>query len=350
MTDYPAPETRPRVLDALLGELDDQTRKAYGLPPLGEGRRSGRMGSDHRIAAEPASGPAIAHPDLSLGGVIEIVKGTIRQVSEDRVPAVAAGVTFFGLLSLFPAITALVSIYALMADPGTINRHTEMLSRLMPPSALDIIREQIETIASAPPDALSMTGIVSLMVALYSANGGMKALLSGLNVAFYQKETRGFLRLNLIAMAFTLSALLLIALMMVAIAVIPVVLAWMPFPEASARLISALRWPVMFVVLILALAALYRWGPSRPMLRWRWISPGAVVAAIGFVASSYAFSWYATNFANYNETYGSLGAVILLMMWLWINAMVVLVGAELNAELERRDRLRHTTDPARGAA
>lgn len=318
---------RPGIAQALFGELDEKTRREYGLP-----------------GSQPGQGAPRAAPtalrDLRPRDWLGVAKGTARQVGADRVSAVAAGVTFFGLLSLFPAITAFVSLYALVANPGTIARHLEILASLMPAGALDIIRGQVEAIAASPTNALSVAGIGGLLIAFYSANGGMKALLSGLNVAFFENESRGFIKLNLVAMAFTVSGLLLIALMMGVIAVIPAVLAFLPMAETSEKLIAALRWPAVFVVLVLALAAIYRWGPSRRMTRWRWISPGAIFAAVGFVASSYLFSWYAANFADYNETYGSLGAVVLLMMWLWINATVVLIGAELNAELERRLKFR----------
>ena len=166
----------------------------------------------------------------------------------------------------------------------------------------------------------------------------MKALLSALNVAFYQKETRGFLQLNLVAMGFTLCGLLLLALMLGVVAVIPLLLQWIPLPGDSAMTISLLRWPALFMVLVLALAAIYRWGPAAPDARWRWISPGAVFASVALVGASMLFSWYAANFANYNETYGSLGAAIGLMMWLWLSATIVLVGAEINSEVQRRMR------------
>ncbi|MFD2815111.1 YihY/virulence factor BrkB family protein [Paracoccus aerius] len=263
-----------------------------------------------------------------------IAQATLAQIGTDRVTAVAGGITFFGLLSLFPALTAFVSIYGLVADPATISGHLDMLETLLPEGALGIIRDQVRAITSSPQTALSVAGIGGLLVAFYSANGGMKALLSALNVAFFQTETRTFLRLNIVAMAFTLGGLVLIILMLGMIAVIPILLQMLPMAETTSTFVGMIRWPIMFGVLILALAALYRWGPDAPNSRWRWISPGAVLAAILLVIASVLFSWYAANFANYNETYGSLGAVVALMMWLWLAAMIVLVGAEVNSEIE----------------
>lgn len=322
------------VLDALFGDLDDGTRQKYGLKSATGDSPAPRRNPDQD--ANPAGAPA----RFRLSDIPAVAKETVAQIGEDRVTAVAGGVTFFGLLSLFPAITAFVSIYGLMADPATISQHLSMLKNFMPESALSVIRTQVESIANAPGQALSLAGIMGLAVALYSANGGMKAILSALNVALFQSESRGFLKLNLVAMCFTLCGLLLLALMLVVIAVVPAVLRWLPGIGAAQEWIALLRWPLMFTVLLLALAAIYRWGPSRSDLRWKLVSPGAVFAAVALVTVSALFSWYAANFANYNETYGSLGAAIGLMMWLWLSATVVLIGAELNSAIERQLRLR----------
>lgn len=328
MTDY----DRPGVYDALFGPLDDKTRRRFGL------QRSEADASGHADSRGDRPRQQMTLWQLRFADVVAITKATFRQIGDDRVTAVAGGVTFFGLLSLFPAITAFVSIYGLVADPDTITRHLDVLESFLPAGALDIIRTQVESIAASPSSALSLAGIMGLLIAFYSANGGMKALLSALNVAFYQKETRGFLQLNLVAMGFTLCGLLLLALMLGVVAVIPILLQWIPLPGDSAMTISLLRWPALFMVLVLALAAIYRWGPAAPDARWRWISPGAVFASVALVGASMLFSWYAANFANYNETYGSLGAAIGLMMWLWLSATIVLVGAEINSEAQRRMR------------
>ncbi|MDP5307811.1 YihY/virulence factor BrkB family protein [Paracoccus spongiarum] len=307
----------------MLDDLDDDTRRRFGLAGVGARPRSGRIG--------PGGGDVIA-----------ILRRTVDMIGEDRVTAVAGGITFFGLLSLFPAITAFVSIYGLVADPATITRHLDILQALLPEGALDIIRTQIESIAATPGSVLSLAGMVGLLAAFYSANGGMKALLSALNVAMFQTETRGFLRLNLVAMGFTLGGLLILATMLAVVAVVPILLEWLPdwlpLSADGAALVSLLRWPLLFMVLVLSLAAVYRWGPAIRGPQRRRVAPGAIIAAVALVATSMLFSWYAANFANYNETYGSLGAVIGLMMWLWLSATIVLSGAELNAAIEHRLR------------
>lgn len=321
----------PGVLDALFGDLDDSTRSRFGMKT-----------EDPPRAKTPArphpAGKTIGLRDLTRADWIKIAKSTFEQIGTDRVTAVAGGITFFGLLSLFPALTAFVSIYGLVADPATISGHLDLLQSFLPQGALDIIRNQVEAITSSPGTALSLAGIGGLLVAFYSANGGVKALLSALNVAFFQTETRGFLRLNMVSMAFTLGGLVLVVLMLGVIAVLPILLQMLPLAQSTSSWVAVIRWPIMFGVLILALAALYRWGPDAPDSRWRWISPGAVLAAVGLVVTSILFSWYAANFADYNETYGSLGAVIALMMWLWFASTVVLVGAEVNSEIENHLR------------
>ncbi|MDB6176978.1 YihY/virulence factor BrkB family protein [Paracoccus sp. Z330] len=327
---------RPGIHDAIFGDLDDDTRARYGLTTTGPDT----SGHDRVPSSQVGS-------IRSLGGkdVLAVARDTMKKVSADRVTAVAGGVTFFGLLSLFPAITAFVSIYGLVADPAIIAEHLSLLEKFVPAGTLDIIRAQVESIANSPGSALSAAGVIGLLVAFYSANGGMKAMLSALNVALMQNESRGFLRLNLVAMGFTLSALAILALMLTVVAVVPILLAWLPMQDGRDLWLPAIRWPAMFAVLTLALAGLYRWGPSVPNPRWRWISPGAVFAAVALVVVSMGFSWYAANFANYNKTYGSLGAVIGLMMWLWLSSTVILVGAELNSALDRRIKAKVGTAP-----
>ncbi|MFN3273105.1 MAG: YihY/virulence factor BrkB family protein [Paracoccus sp. (in: a-proteobacteria)] len=316
----------PTVLDALFDTVDPRTGQPFGRQPEAP-----------VLPQEPAVQPARLR-DLRMRDLVAVTKSTITRIGEDRVTSVSGGVTFFGLLSLFPAITAFVSIYGLMADTGTIQAHLNLLSDFLPEGSLEIIRVQVTSIAESPAGALSIAGIVALLAAMWSANGGMKALLSALNVAFYQRETRSFVRLNLVAMSFTLGGLLVVALMLAVIAVIPAIVRLVPMAPASEAMVNSIRWPIMFAVLVLALAAIYRWGPAVPNSRWRWVSPGAVIAAVVLVATSMLFSWYAANFGNYNQTYGSLGAVIALMTWLWLNATIVLIGAEINSELERHTR------------
>ncbi|MDO5528724.1 MAG: YihY/virulence factor BrkB family protein [Paracoccus sp. (in: a-proteobacteria)] len=304
------------------------------------GRRLGKLGDDDAGEDLPAprSDPPTQAWGLRFSDWKQVGKRTVREIGRDRVTSVAGGVTFFGLLALFPAITAFVSIYGYFADPAMINDHLSRLSAFMPDGAIEIIGGQVEAIASSPKSALSLAGIIGLLLALWSANGGMKAIIDALNVAWFREETRGFIKLNLVALAFTLGAMLMIVLMLTVIAVIPAIIALVPMPDSVATLVSTIRWPIMFGALIVALATLYRWGPNKDDTQLDFLSPGAVLAAVGLVLASYGFSFYASNFTDYNATYGSIGAAVALMMWLWIAAIVVLVGAELNSEVDRQLR------------
>lgn len=295
-----------------------------------------------RRALGPFNRPSLDHPDAAqqharrtaAGGWWGILRHTYAEVNGDRVLAVAGGVTFYGLLSLFPAITVLVSIYGLVADPSAIGQHLAVLAGVVPQGALSIIGEQITRITGADQSKLGLAAVGGLLVALWSANAATKAMIDALNVAYGATEKRGFFMLNLVSLGFTLAAIIGLVVMIAVIAVVPAVMLLFNLGVVGDVLLWAGRWPVTLVLIGVALAVLYQWGPCRPGVVWRWITPGSVVAGVGLLAFSMLFSWYAANFANYNGTYGSLGAVIGLLIWLWLSTIIVLVGAELNAEVE----------------
>lgn len=350
----PSPR-QPDVYDALFGPLPEGWRERKGLaaaPGAGPLRPAGSGATPEEKdaaanAAPPPRRPGAPETPWQLGrqSWIAVLKRVATEFSRDRVTSVAGGVTFFALLALFPAITALVSIYGRVADPTTIADNVEAMSRVLPDSAVELIAGQVNAIASAPATALSIAGIVSILIALWSANGGMKALIEALNIAWYETEKRGFIKLNLVSMALTLSAIIGIMALVTAIAVIPVILSVLMPGSMVETLVGWLRWPLMLGLLILGLAVIYRYGPSKNDPAWQWISPGALLAAAGLMIASAGFSFYVSNFANYNQTYGSLGAVIVMMMWLWIGSIVVLTGAELNSELERQIKIENGVTP-----
>ncbi len=256
-----------------------------------------------------------------------------EEINEDRVLSLAAGVVFYGLLALFPAITALVSCYALFADPATVSSHLAMLQNVMPNGAYGIVHNQIERIASSTAGNLSLAFFGSLVVALWSANAGMKAIIDALNIVYGVSEERSFIRLNAVSLVMTLGAIVGLLVAIAAIVVTPIVLAYLPLGSFAGALLAWLRWPALIVLLMIAIALLYRFGPNRAHPRWALISVGGIFATLAWLAGSLGLSWYLSNFADYNATYGSLGAGIGLMMWLWITSIVILVGAELNSEI-----------------
>ena len=280
-------------------------------------------------------------------GWMEIIARVWAQIGKDRVVAVAAGVTFYALLAIFPMVTALVSVYGFVADPVTINEHLRAISSVLPGGAIDIIAEQVTRIASQPRGQLGFGFVIGLAVTLWSANAGMKAIFDALNVAYRETEKRSFLRLNLQSMTFTLLAVAGAILAMLSVVVLPPALEFIGVGSAARSLVSIARWPILVLALIGALALLYRYGPSRDDPQWRWLSPGAIVAALVWLAASLVFSFYAQNFGSYNETYGSLGAAIGSMTWIWISVTIVLVGAEINAEAEHQTEADTTTGPSK---
>jgi membrane protein len=259
-----------------------------------------------------------------------------NEVMEDRVLAVAAGVAFYGLLAVFPAITALVSLYGLFNDPSEASQDMAMLTGVLPAEMKAVMSDQVLRITSGSDVTLGFATAISLVVALWSANAGMKAIMDALNGAYGVKERRSFILLNVQSLFFTLSALVFLLIMMAAVAVVPVVLGDVLLSPAVQWLLWAGRWPVLLLLLALALAVLYRFGPDVPDAKWRWISPGSMLATFVLVLLSMLFSFYAASLGKFNETYGSLGAAIALLTWLWLSATIIMLGAELNAEMDRR--------------
>ena len=270
-----------------------------------------------------------------------------HSLEHDRVMLIAAGSTFYLLLALFPALTAFVSFYGFMADPTTVAGNTSLLVGILPYDAIDLIRAQLEALATQDVKVLSLGFLLGLSVALWSANNGVKAIFEALNVAYAQNETRSFLRLNLISFVFTFGGLFFGIVLITVLGAIPPLLASLGLAGWSEALINIARWPLMAVIVALAVSVLYRFGPDREYAKWRWLSFGAVFSALVWIIASAAFTFYLTNIADYNATYGTLGAVVGLMMWTWISLIILILGAELNAELEHQTATDSTTGAPR---
>lgn len=266
----------------------------------------------------------------------DILWRVYREIGSDRIMLVAAGVTFYLMLAIFPALVAFVSLYGLVADPTTITQHVSFLSGLLPEAGLELLRDQLSRLAESGGNALSFGFVLGLLFSLWSANAGVKALFDALNIAYEEREKRGFTRLNLLSLGFTLGAMLLAAVLMISIGLAPAMLALLNFEQHAETLIRLTRWPITFVIVAVATSLVYRYGPSRERAKWRWISWGAALTTLVWFGASFAFSLYLQNFASYDATYGSLGTIIAFMMWIWISAMILLVGAEINAEMEHQ--------------
>jgi membrane protein len=266
----------------------------------------------------------------------DILWRTYVRSGEDRLLAIAAGVVFFGLLAVFPAITALVSCYGLFANPSTIGANLQTLALMLPEGSFQIVQDQIGRVLDKGSTSLGATFLFGLALALWSANAGVKAVIDALNVVYEEREKRSFFRLNLISLAFTAGGVAALLLMVSAVVAFPLALDRIGMQPESQFIVSLARWPLLFVVLLAALGVLYRFGPSRRAARPEWLSVGTLVAAVLWIAGSALLSWYLSNFGNYSATYGSLGAAIGLMTWMWMSAIIVLCGAELNSEIEHQ--------------
>ena len=280
------------------------------------------------------AGRRISHPISLAREWKDIFLRVYRGISEDRILLVAAGVTFYALLSIFPGIAALISIYGVFADPGTMADQLDTVVNVAPGGAIQVLRDEMTRLASRGGTTLGVGFIVSLVISLWTTNSGVSAIFDALNIVYREKEKRGFLRYYTETLTFTIGAVLFVLVSIAVVVLLPVVLNYIPLPEGADFIVKIARWPVILVLAALALAALYHYGPSRREPRWRWITWGSVFAAILWLAASVLFSWYVANFGSYNKTYGSLGAVVGFMTWIWISIIVVLVGAKLDAEIE----------------
>ena len=321
-------------------------RPSPAQEPLTLQKQRARERGRGRLAYTPLQIPWLGWQD--------IVVRTYHKTQNAHLLAVAAGVTFYSLVALFPALAAGVSSYALFSDVATVGRHLTVAADIIPTGALDLLSEEIRRLAAKSEGRLTLGFVVGLLVALWSANAGMKAIFEALNIIYEEEEKHGIIRRNLISLVFTVCAIAGVGLALALVVVLPLLLAAFGLTASDIPAIGHLRWPVMFPAIVLALSVLYRYGPSRRRPKWRWVGVGSVLAALAWLAVSSLFSWYLGNFANYNATYGALGAVVGLMMWMWLSTIVLLVGAALNSEIEHQTARDTTVGPekplgARGA-
>jgi membrane protein len=305
---------------------------------------SARDERPYRRDVEPPAHPAGRGPRWAT---------TLRRVAADMkaddAPLLAAGVAFYALLALVPALVALVSVYGMVADPADIERNVDSVLAAAPTEVRDLVQSQLSSIVGGSPSGLRVGVVVGLALALWTASSGVKNLMTAINRAYHRDETRGFLVLRGTALALTVAFTVLGAAVFMGLIVAPNALPTEGGAGLARDLLMVVRWPLAAVVLATALALAYRYGPDGPATRWRhWLSPGAVLAIGLWLAASVGFSLYTANFGRYNETYGALGAIVVVMLWLWLGALAVIAGAEVNAEVEWQDE-QLATAPAEGA-
>lgn len=299
------------------------------------------MGEGAGDRGRDADSPAEIPPP----GWKDIAKRTWREANEDNVSLVAAGVAFYGFLAFVPLLTALVLTYGLVAEPASVVRHVQALTSIMPADAARLIGEQLQSMVETAGTTKGFALLLALALALYGAMKGVTSLITALNIAFDAEEERGFVTRTLLALGMTAGAVLALLAGVVAISAMSSVEELLPFSSPFVRgVVRVAFWIGAAIVISLLIAALYRYAPSRPNTKWRWLTPGSVIATLLWIAGTLGFGFYVSNFGNYNATYGSLGAVIVFLTWLYLSAYLLLLCAELNAETERQTH-RDTTDP-----
>jgi membrane protein len=285
-------------------------------------------------APDPFGRDATQPFHIPAQGWWQVAERVYSESARDNLSVVAAGCAFYALLGAFPALSALISLYGLIADPANVDQNFSSLAYVLPSQAYDIIIDQIRRVAETSNHTLGWSLTISLGLALWSANSAAQAMFTALNIAYEEPERRGFLHFYLSALTFTLVSIFGVLVMLIAIVYVPILFAQVGFSSEFEFLVGIGRWPFLAILVLSMLAVLYRVGPCRSSAKWRWVSVGSVFATTVWLLASAAFSFYVSHFANYDKTYGSLGAVIILLLWMYISVYIILIGAEINAELE----------------
>ena len=292
---------------------------------------------------EPGRGRDAASPgEIPRRGWRDILLRVWRNIGKHRILALAAGITFYALLAIFPGLGATLALYGLFADPHSAQQMFDQLSTVLPGGGQDILRDDVTRLTMQPSDRLGFAFILGLVISLWSASSGVRALIDTLNIVYGEEEKRGLVKLYLFSLAATIVVIVFFIVVSLALIAVPIVLNYVWIGDLPKTLLDVLRWPILLCIAALALAVVYRYGPSRREARWRWITWGSALATVLWIVASLLFSWYAANFGSYNKTYGSLGAVVGFMTWVWISSTVLLLGAEVNAETEHQT-VRDTT-------
>ena len=325
---------------------------ATGLRADGPGNDSGNgsgngMGNGTGDGGPERPGEQAELPtQIPAKGWLQVVKRAFKEASKDNVGILAGGIAYAAFLALFPALIAVISLFGLVADPETIARQTNGLLVALPESAQPLLRDQITALTATSGGALGFGFTLSMLLALWSASGGTSSLMSAINIAYDEEESRNFLKLRGTALVLTFGAIIFMLLTLGLVAVVPAVLNALELGTAINVGVEIVRWTLLVVLIVVALGVLYRTAPDRDAPQFKWTSVGAVVAAVLFVAASFAFSFYVNNFGSYNKTYGALAGVIVLLLWLYLTAYIVLLGAEINAESEKQTKADTTKGPA----
>lgn len=310
--------------------MSDAQRPTQTTRPARRGSRPPKLDAQAHALGRTAQSPA----RIPWRGWKQVLRRAFREASSDRVSLSASGCAFWATLSLFPAISMLISLYGLMFDPASVEPQLENIRHLLPAPAFAMISDRVRELVSHPGSTLGLSLLISTAVTLWSASTGTKSLLSALNLAYEEQERRGLLAFQAVGLLMTLGAILGAILGLAILVLLPAVISFVGLSAHTQGLVQLGSFAALVIFVLSALSVLYRFGPSRRVAQWHWITPGSVVATVLWLIASLLFTFYVQNFASYNATYGPLGAVAGIMMWFWVTAYAVLFGAELNAELE----------------
>lgn len=297
-----------------------------------------------RTTTENSHGRRADKPsDIPKRGWVDILLRVKNDMSRNNISLIAAGGAFYAFLAIPSAFTALISLYGLVSDPGDVQRQVQTMQGVMPEEAVKLISDQLARLSSHSNGTLGIGFIVSLLVALWSAQSGTSSIMRALDIVYGETENRSFFKYYSTAFGLTLATILCAMAALILIAVLPAVIDLLPFGDLGKNLASAVRWPVLIALIMAVLAIVYRYAPSREEAKWRWVSWGAVTATALWIIGSALFSLYVARFAHYDKSYGSLGAVVVLLLWLYVSCYTVLLGGELNAEVEHQTARDSTT-------
>ena len=322
------------------GKANAQRAPANEADPLAP-PTAAMLGPEAHAIGRLANAPAA----IPWRGWKQVLRRTLAEMISDRMSLAAAGCAFWATLALFPAISTLISVYGLAFDPATVEPQLQVLARLLPPAAFSLIDARVQQLVSQPRGTLTFSLVLSFLVALYRATTGTKSILAALNLAYEESEVRSILRYQLTALGMTLCAVVAAVVGIGVLVLLPLALSFLDLPGNQKLLAQVASLAVLLVFVVLALSLLYRFGPSRRRAAWRWVTPGSLVATLLWLVASAAFSYYVGNWASYDATYGPLGAVAGVMMWFWVTVYAVLLGAELNSELELQTARDSTDGP-----
>lgn len=297
---------------------------------------------------ETKRGQQAAQPmHIPVVGWWDIVKRIFKQMNEDNLSLVAAGVAFYALLAIFPAIAAVVSIYAYFSSPTDISEHLSLFVTLLPDSSRELILSQVSSLAQSSNASLSISALGTLVLTIWSSSKGSQALITACNISYREYEKRSFFKALLVRFLFSMGAIIVAIFSLIIIGILPIVLNLVGLKEGIDLLIKLISWPLLALIFNFTLVLLYRYAPHRKPAKWRWITIGSSIATVLWILASIGFSFYVSRFSSYNETYGSLGGVVIMLMWLYISAYIVILGASTNAATEQQTAIDSTIGPAK---